>query len=142
MMITVHPFANPTIAAVFDAYAPPIRAKLLFLRQLIFETAAQTEGVGDLTEALKWGQPSYLTAATKSGSTIRIDAIKSHPDQFGIYFICSTTLVETFREIYGDLFTYEGNRCLRFHLTDTLPQAAIADCFSMALTYHQNKGRL
>ena len=37
----------------------------MFLRQLIFETAAATEVVGELEETLKWGEPSYLTPKTK-----------------------------------------------------------------------------
>jgi hypothetical protein len=69
---------NPEVAAVFNSYPQNIRTKLMFLRQLILETAASTEGVGELEETLKWGEPSYLTSKTKSGSTIRIDRKKSH----------------------------------------------------------------
>jgi hypothetical protein len=37
---------NPEVAAVFKSYPQKIRAKLMFLRQLIFDTAAATKGVG------------------------------------------------------------------------------------------------
>jgi len=47
------------------------------LRRLIFETAAELEDVGLLEETLKSGQPSYLASPTKSGTTIRVDQIKS-----------------------------------------------------------------
>ncbi len=47
--------------------------RLLFLRELIYDTAARIEGVGPLEEALKWGQPSFLTSESKSGSLIRVD---------------------------------------------------------------------
>ena len=47
------------------------------LRGLVFDTAARTAGVGGLTEALKWGQPSYLTEQTGSGTTVRIDRLKA-----------------------------------------------------------------
>ena len=64
---------GPAIEAVFEAYPKPVKAKLLALRRLIFDTAKTTKGVGALEEALKWGQPSYLTprarAAAPSGST-------------------------------------------------------------------------
>jgi hypothetical protein len=70
-------FSGPAVDAVFGAYPKPIKAKLLALRQLIFDTAKTTKGVGALEETLKWGQPSYLTTKTKSGSTIRIDRVKS-----------------------------------------------------------------
>ena len=47
-------FGNSQVAAVFDAYPKEIRKKLMFLRQLIFDTASETEGVGELEETLKW----------------------------------------------------------------------------------------
>jgi hypothetical protein len=72
-------FADPAVEAAFDAYPKPLKPKLLALRRLILDTARTTSGVGALEETLKWGQPSYLTPETKSGSTIRIDAIKSGP---------------------------------------------------------------
>src|SRR4051812_46514895 len=74
-------FADLAVAAVFNAYPKPLQAKLLALRRLILDTANATKGVGALEETLKWGQPSYLTAATKSGSTIRIDQVKAVPNQ-------------------------------------------------------------
>ena len=86
------------VAAVFKSYPKNMREKLMFLRQLIFETAAATDGVGELEETLKWGEPSYLTPKTKSGSTVRIDWKKSQEGQYAIYFKCTTNLVETFAQ--------------------------------------------
>ena len=60
------------VAAVFNSYPPKIKSKLMFLRQLIFDTAASIEGIGEIEETLKWGEPGYLTPESKSGSTIRI----------------------------------------------------------------------
>jgi hypothetical protein len=62
---------NPAVDAVFSSYPKPIKTRLLALRRLILDTARNTKGVGALEETLKWGQPSYLTPETKSGSTIR-----------------------------------------------------------------------
>lgn len=62
-------FADPAVAAVFAAYPAGMRKRLLALRALVLDVAAKTEGVGPLTETLKWGQPSYLTDETKSGTT-------------------------------------------------------------------------
>ncbi|MBU2454123.1 MAG: DUF1801 domain-containing protein, partial [Proteobacteria bacterium] len=59
---------NSDVAAVFNSYPKKIRAKLMFLRKLILETADVIEGVGEIEETLKWGEPSYLTPKTKSGS--------------------------------------------------------------------------
>jgi hypothetical protein len=88
--------SNPAVDAVFRSYPKPIKSKLPALRRLIFNTARNTEGVGALEETLKWGQPSYLTPETKSGSTIRIDRVKSSASQYAVYFHCQTDLVETF----------------------------------------------
>ena len=57
---------------------------------------ATVEGVGPLTETLKWGQPSYLTQESGSGSTVRIDRLKKG-DGYAIYFHCQSGLVDEFR---------------------------------------------
>jgi hypothetical protein len=129
-------FSDPAVSAVFSSYPKPINAKLLALRRLIFDTAKMTEGVGRLEETLKWGQPSYLTPETKSGSTIRIDQIKSAGNQYAIYFHCQTDLVETFRELYPSEFSYEGNRCILLDAAEKLPEPALRHCVALALTYH------
>jgi len=133
---------NPDSAvdAVFDAYPKQVKAKLLALRRLIFATAKATKGVGVLEEALKWGQPSYLTPESKSGSTIRIDQVKAEPDQVAVYFHCQTNLVETFRELYPEL-RYEGNRAILLNAADQLPDAELRHCVGLALTYHLRKGK-
>jgi hypothetical protein len=132
-------FPDPAVDAVFNAYPKPLKARLLALRRLIFETAKVTKGVGALQETLKWGQPSYLTPATKSGSTIRIDRVKSAANQYAIYFHCQTDLVETFRALYPTEFSYGGNRCMLFDAADEVPEAALRHCVALALTYHLNK---
>ena len=132
-------FENPQVAEVFNAYPNGIKEKLLLLRQLILDTASETEGVGELEETLKWGQPSYLTTQSKSGSTIRIDSIKSDDQKYAIYFNCKTTLVDTFREIYPDQFHFEGNRSIVFDLDNDVPINELSDCISIALTYHLKK---
>ena len=125
---------NSDVAEVFDNYPSHIRRKLMFLRQLVFDTASETEGVGVLDETLKWGEPSYLT---KGGSTIRIDWKESRPDQYGIYFHCRTKLVDTFRELYGETFRFDGNRAILFNDDEQLPTDELKHCISLALTYHR-----
>jgi hypothetical protein len=132
-------FSDPTVDAVFSAYPKPIKAKLLALRRLIFDTARTTKGVGALQETLKWGQPSYLTAETKSGSTIRIDQVKSAAHQYAVYFHCQTDLVATFRELYPTEFSYGGNRSILLNAEDDIPEPALRHCVALALTYHLNK---
>src|SRR5882672_5672071 len=99
-------FSDPAVDAVFNAYPRPIKARLLALRRLIFDTAKTTKGVGALQETLKWGQPSYLTAETKSGSTIRIDQVKSAANQYAVYFHCQPVLVAISRKLSPTEFSY------------------------------------
>lgn len=132
-------FADPAVQAAFDAYPKPLRPKLLALRRLILDTAMNTEGVGAIEETLKWGQPSYLTPETKSGSTIRIDAIKANSGQYAVYFHCQTNLVETFRELYPSDFSYGGNRCIILNAADDVPEPPLRHCVALALTYHLKK---
>ncbi len=130
---------DPDVAAVFQSYPKTLRPKLMALRQLIIETAAATEGVGGIEETLKWGEPSYLTAESKSGSTIRIAWKEAHSDQVGIYFKCTTNLVDTFRERYPTEFRYGGTRCIIFDKDDPIPVGKLRRCIALALTYHLNK---
>ena len=123
----------------FNTYPKPVRQKLLALRQMIFDVAKKTKGVGKLEEALRWGQPSYLTPETGSGSTIRIDQIKNEPGKYAMYFICTSGLIEDFKELYKDEMTFVGNRSIVFDVDDRLPKKALRHCISLALTYHLRK---
>ena len=127
--------SDPAVDGVFDAYPKPVKAKLLALRRLILDTAKATKGVGRVEETLKWGQPSYLTPETRSGSTVRIDQVKPEPGQYAVYFHCQTNLVETFRELYPEL-RYGGNRCILLKADEKVPEAALRHCVALALTYH------
>lgn len=132
------PFAEPAVRDRFAGYAPATRRRLEALRELVFEAAAATPGVGSIAETLKWGQPSYLTPETKSGTTIRIDA---HPEGgVALYVNCQTTLVETYRANYPDL-AYEGSRAVVLPAGGALPRAAIRHLIALALTYHAHKHR-
>jgi len=130
---------NKEVSAVFNSYTKKIKTKLLFLRQLIFETAESIEGIGEIQETLKWGEPSYLTAKSKIGSTIRIAWKESHPDQYSIFFKCTANLVPAFREKYAQIFNFGGNRSIDFNLNDEIPVKELKKCIALALTYHHNK---
>ncbi len=133
------PFEDLEAASVFDNYPPPLRKKLMELRELIFETAGKTDGVGKIQETLKWGQPSYLTPETKSGSTIRIGAVKGDIDKYALYFHCQTNLIESFRKLFPNELTFEKNRAIIFDIQEKLHRKTVSECIRMALTYHQKK---
>jgi hypothetical protein len=127
------------VAAAFDALPASARERLAALRALIFETAATTPGVGAITETLKWGEPAYLTEASKSGSTIRLGVTRSGPVRCAVYLNCKTTLVEEYRAAFCDVFAVEGNRAVLLDPAQPLPRQALAQALAMALTYHRRK---
>ena len=112
---------------------------MLELRALIFEVAAATPGVSRLTETLKWGEPAYLTEASKSGSTLRLGVTRSDPPRCAIYLNCKTTLVEEYRAAFAEAFDFEGNRAILLDPAAPLPRGALAQAIAMALTYHRRK---
>ena len=130
---------DPHVAAAFASYGDAVRHRLLRLRRLILETAAATDGVGRIEETLKWGQPSYLTSESGSGSTVRIAPTSSPGADYGMFFICQTSLVSDFRALFGDRLAYEGNRALLFSIGDDIPEDELSQCIEMALTYHLAK---
>jgi hypothetical protein len=128
------------VSRVFEAFPPTVRRRLLDVRKLIFATAKAHDDVGPLTEALKWGEPAYLTEETGSGSTIRLGRVKDseHP---AILFNCKTTLIDTFRERFPDQFEYRQTRALLLPLSGALPKQELTVCLSLALTYHLDRRR-
>lgn len=130
--------ADAAIAEVFAAHSPAVRNRLLDLRSLILDTAAKTPGVGPVVETLKWGQISYLTPETRSGTTIRIDA---RPGGVAMFVNCQTDLVERYRAAYPQTFRYEGDRALLLDDGVAIDKPALRHCIAMALTYHLAKRR-
>jgi hypothetical protein len=135
----MRPFADPAVESHFKMYPPHVRKRLLVLRELVFKTAANTSGVGELQETLKWGEPAYVTAQTGSGSTVRMDWKHKHPDQYAMYFHCQTGLIDTFRTMFPNEFGFEGNRALVLRLDEEMPTDALALCIEASLTYHRRK---
>ncbi|WP_121063988.1 DUF1801 domain-containing protein [Chachezhania antarctica] len=131
------PFHSSAVADAFASMPEAARAGLLALRGLIFEVAAETEGVGPLEETLKWGQPAYLTKATKAGSTIRLGVPKQ--GGFAVYVHCQTTILSDFRDVFPDGFDYEGNRAVRFPEGTAPPLDALRLLVRSALTYRLHK---
>jgi len=138
---TIGPTRKVADSTLFKKYPANIRSKLLRLRKLIYDVAAATPEIGPLTETLKWGQPSYLPEQTRSGTTIRIDQVKTEPKKYAMYFHCQTTLVEDFRKMFEDDFEFVGNRCIIFDVHERISESKLRQCIELALTYHQRKNR-
>jgi hypothetical protein len=127
------------VAAAFATFPAGVRARLFEVRGLILETAAAIEGVGPLTETLKWDEPAYLTQATGSGTTIRLGRSRSSERECAVLFNCRTTLVDDFRTQFPDVFAYEKNRAILLDAGKPLARAPLSTCLGMALTYHRRR---
>lgn len=119
-----------------DHYPDHVRDKMLRLKDLVIETAEETPGVNELTMTLKWGEPGFVA---KNGSTFRMDWKEKSPEQYAIYFQCTSRLIETFQLVFDRQLTFEGKRAIIFRLDEKLPTPILKDCIRTALTYHNVK---
>ncbi len=126
---------NIDVRDTLQLYPRNIQAKILTIREIIFELAKEHPEIGDIEEALKWGEPSYLA---KSASTIRMAWKKSSPNKYGIYFNCKSKLVDTFKELYPSTFVFDGNRAIILDVSGAIPEE-LDHCLLLALTYHKVK---
>jgi hypothetical protein len=124
---------NPRVAAAFQTFPAAARTRLLALRELIFETAL-TSSAGEINESLKWGEPAYRAT---HGSTVRLAWKAKSPDQVAMHFICTTGLVDRFRDLYPGNFQFGGNRAVLFDLESRIPRKALTHCIALVLTYHR-----
>ncbi|MEO8683671.1 MAG: DUF1801 domain-containing protein [Devosia sp.] len=129
---------HKAVAAVFETYPAAVRERLLRLREVIIATAASTPGVGALEETLKWGQVSYLTTESGSGTTVRID-VDAASGQPAVYVNCQTNLVDGYRALYPGAFDYQGTRAVV--IGEAPDEAALRHVIAQALTYHARKKR-
>ena len=91
-----------------------LQACLFQLRQLIIDAASENSAIGRLEETLKWGEPAFLTSATKSGTTIRINRHVRDDSKYAMYVHCQTDLVERYKQLYGDVLRFDGTRAVVF----------------------------
>lgn len=127
---------DPKFEEVFANYPDFVRDKMQFLRELVIETAEEIEEISTLEETLKWGEPSFLT---KNGSTLRMDWKAKTPDQYAMYFKCTSRLVDTFRMVFDHKFKFEGKRAIVFQLNQKIPELELKECIKASLTYHKVK---
>jgi len=125
--------SSPEVANCLAAYPPEARMQIDKMRVLILETAEQMGSIDELEETLKWGEPSYIS---KYGSTLRIAWSSKRPDQVGMYFKCTSKLVETFKTLCPTDFRFEGNRAIIFSLNEKIPLRQLRPFVRTCLAYH------
>ena len=128
--------SDANVKAVFDQYPDHIKPVMQKLRELVIATAKSIDGIDTVVEALKWGEPSYRS---NQGSTLRMDWKSKNPNYCALYFQCTTSLVSTYRTVYGEELIFEGKRAILLHLNEEIPEGILRNCLSMALNYHRVK---
>lgn len=134
-------FASQEVARVFDGFEARAREGLLRLRGLIFECAAQMPEVGRVEEALRWGQPAYLTPETKAGSTLRLGrfgVLKT--GGFAIFAHCQTDIISSYAQSFGGMDRIDGNRAVVFESVHEIDPARISLLIKHGLGYHLKRG--
>lgn len=127
-------FATEKVADVFATFPKAERAMALTLRDLIYDVAKDIAEAGQIEETLKWGQPSYLTPETKSGSTLRIGLAKG--GGVGLFAHCGTTIISTYAQTFPNTDRIEGNRAVIFHQADEIVADRLRLLIRHGLTYH------
>mgnify|MGYP001799806908 CR=1 FL=1 len=127
-------FTDQRVKAAFDAFPPNARTIGLTLRDLIFAVAAETPGVGQIEETLKWGQPSYLTPETKSGSTLRIGVPKN--GDAALFAHCATNIISSYASTFPNTDLIEVNLAVVFTTADDIVPMRLRLLIHHALTYH------
>jgi len=107
--------SNPEVQIVFDNYPETVKEKMIMLRELILETAKEIDAIN----SIDW--------KTKT------------PNQYAMYFKCTSRLVETFKTTFLTTFQFEGNRAIIFQLNENIPIKELKICIKATLTYLQVK---
>jgi hypothetical protein len=101
---------------------------------MILDEAARLPQVGRIEEALRWGQPAYLTPDTGAGCSLRIGPVKD--GGFGLFVHCRTTLIEEFRAGPGGACRTEGTRAVLFRTAADIAEGPVGMLIAGALTWH------
>ena len=117
----------------FQGYPTKAKDALMKVRELIYETKRNDSEIGEINEALRWGELSFLTENPDTGSMIRLALSKS--GEPAVFFHCGTTLVETFRAQYTHVFEFEANRALVLKSPFEDTTAELVHCLQQALRY-------
>ncbi len=123
------------ISIKLDSYPQAIKPLMLNLRKLILNIANELQ-LGKVDETIKWGELSYQV---KNGSPLRLDWKTKTPEQYYLFFHCQTKLVDTFRELYSDSLTFQGNRAIVLNINEALPEKVIRHCLELAMQYKSIK---
>ncbi|WP_299845968.1 DUF1801 domain-containing protein [uncultured Roseovarius sp.] len=127
------PVISSDVDRVISRYDPLTRSGVLALRALIFQTAGTLPQTGGLQEALRWGQPAYLTKA-RAGSTLRLGPHKDA--RFAIFAHCQSTIIASYAQAFPGWDRIDGNRAVLFDEPSQIEPERLTHLIRHALTYH------
>ncbi len=130
------PTPAPQVQAVLAACSDTQQKGLAALRTMIFRHAAELPRIGRLQEALRWGQPAYLTPDTGAGCSLHIGPASG--GDFALFVHCKTGLIDNYLAGPGAGQRVQGTRAVLFQTADEIP-ATLTFLIGQALTYHQNR---
>lgn len=126
-------FASPDIASAYDQPDQTGRG-MIALRDLVFEIASELPQIGPLEEALKWGQPAFVTPAKKAASSLRVGPHKRA--EFALYVHCQTSLISEYQAQFPDQDRFDGNRAILFDTAEQIDPLRHGWLIRRALCYH------
>ncbi|MCW7480052.1 hypothetical protein [Leptospira kanakyensis] len=131
-----YPLPSEEVSSYYFNLMPAMLEKFMEIRTWIYELSEAEERIGFIEECLKWGEPSFLTPKTKSGSTIRIG--KVNDSEFALYFNCKTTIAKEITIEFPEL-NCDGKRALYLSSSKKLPKTKLIVCLKKALLYHKRR---
>lgn len=81
--------------------------------------------------------PAQLCAAKTRRHAHPAQLVGKSPEHVALLVHCQTSLVNAWRDRFGDAFTYDGTRALHVPLDAPLNQDALRHAIAMALTYRR-----
>lgn len=127
---------NSKVLEKFNSYPDFVRDRMQYLRELVIETAEEIETVKVLEETLKWGEPSFVT---KYGSTLLMDWKEKTPNQYAMYFQCTSRLIDTFRVVFDQKFQFEGKKSNYFSIKSENSWTGIKAMYKSLFKLSQSK---
>ena len=105
------------------------------IRSLIFSSARELE-LDYLSLTTKWGEASFVSS---KGVTIRLAAYKHQQGALGVFFPCSSTMIQNCKELFPEEFEYEKQRAIILSKEGKLNTLTLELVIRAALNYHRVK---
>lgn len=101
---------------------------------MVFDTATDDLRIGPVMEALRWGQPAYLTPVSKSGTILRLGVVKT--GEMALFVHCHTRPIPDCKAAFPGRDRIEGTRAVLFDASVAIDAMRHGWLIHRALTYH------